>query len=249
MRGRQATTWRRRIDVRTGTSLIPLRRVNVRRVGSTILKNCRKVLVPRGFDVFAVGWSSTFRERRAAPIRIPMWREGQMIDGPWMHGCSRERRLSSTELATAGGKSRLVFVRGVIASSTLAERLRCFFVPSPERPVERGRLRIAEQVRDLADRQRANRSDSARPHPCVPGRAAAGTRHLQQQDGAGVIALTSQASEQSSGCACRRLRRAMPVLGAHQEPHPPVGGRRAMASSACRWSRLLKAWSRRRSGS
>ena len=76
MRGRQATTWRRRIDVRTGTSLIPLTRGNVRRVVSTILNGCRKVMVPRGFDVCAVGSSSTFRERRAAP----MWRECQTID-------------------------------------------------------------------------------------------------------------------------------------------------------------------------
>ena len=38
-----------------------------------------------------------------------------------------------------------------IASLTLAERLWCFFVPSPERPIEGGGLRITEQVRDLAD--------------------------------------------------------------------------------------------------
>jgi hypothetical protein len=67
MRGRQATTWRRRIDVRMDTSLIPLRRANVQRVVSMILNGCRKVIVPRGFDVFAVGSSSTFRERRPRP--------------------------------------------------------------------------------------------------------------------------------------------------------------------------------------
>ena len=39
-----------------------------------------------------------------------------------------------------------------IASLTQAERLRCVFVPSPECSREAGRFRIAEQVRDLADR-------------------------------------------------------------------------------------------------
>ena len=48
----------------------------------------------------------------------------------------------------------------MIASLTQAERLRCIFGPSPECSGEGGRLRIAEQVRDLADRIAASRSDS-----------------------------------------------------------------------------------------
>jgi hypothetical protein len=85
MRGRQPTIWRRRIDVRTGTSLTPLTRANVRHVVSTILKGCQKGMVPRSFGVFGVGSSSTFREHLSAPMRIPMWRNGQMIDAPLMH--------------------------------------------------------------------------------------------------------------------------------------------------------------------
>ena len=42
----------------------------------------------------------------------------------------------------------------MIASSTVAKRLRCFLVPSSERPGKSGGLRITEQVRDLADRNR-----------------------------------------------------------------------------------------------
>jgi hypothetical protein len=39
-------------------------------------------------------------------------------------------------------------------SQTQAERLWGFFVPPPERSIEGGRLGIAKQVRDLADRKR-----------------------------------------------------------------------------------------------